>query len=49
MMLIESGILLENMLVAIYAKRLHHIFIATIFENFKNFFTHVGQAKSLET
>ena len=38
MMLIESGIALKTMLVAIYAKILHHSFIPTTYENFKSVF-----------
>ena len=36
MMLIESGILLKNLFVVVYAKILHHSFTPTICKNFKS-------------
>ena len=38
MILIERGIFLKTILVAIYAEVLHHSFIPTIYENFKSVF-----------
>ena len=46
MILIERGIFLKTILVAIYAEVLHHSFIPTIYENFKSvFFTYLMQTK----
>ena len=36
------------MLIAIYAKTLHHSFIPTIYENFKAFFLHVYSEQKFE-
>ena len=49
MMLIESGILLKNMLVVIYAKIFYRSFIPTIYEDFKSvFFTYLVHTKMWE-
>ena len=45
MMLIESGILLKNMLVVIYAKILHHSFIQQFTKTLNRFFTYLVQTK----
>ena len=45
MMLIESGILLKNMLVVIYAKILHHSFIQQFTKTLNRFFTYLEQTK----